>query len=200
MVPPIGWRFLDKETGHEFVAGDFNSLCFNVGAYYSVNDRTVPENLPEIVEDWICQQLTDSLVVGGPMHAIRDRRYVTYGMAYSAVKKICERWRDMGRKYVSLQTAEARAKICSDCKFNMPSAACSQCKGLDTWLVQYIRRQTHMDDNLSVCQVTVVMNRAHIHFTEDVLRSATPSNLVPLHPDECWKRKLLEADHVEQPS
>lgn len=196
MTPPIGWRYPIPESDHLIVQGDFNSLIFAVGRWYALNDHDVPEDLPAIIEDWICKQLPDSLVKGGVSHEIRDRRYVTYATVRKAVTYILEDvWKRTGRKLVTQEVAEERAAGCLDCEFNMPSAACSSCKGLDGYVRGYIGRRTALDEHLSVCQVTLVMNMAHIHLTEDTLRPHTPGHLIPEHPEECWKRKLLEKDH-----
>ena len=188
--------FVDPEDGYRSVAGSLQNLVRLSATHRKANEIDVPINFAEFVEDWICRRIPEDFVEGLGKSAKKKRRpgtgVLTLGTVQAASTIELHAHRDAGRICVSPPEAERRAQVCLKCDMNSSSTACMSCRGLVSWIRGWIHGSTTVDKRLYVCKISAIMNIVHVHMTESALASCTPDKMVELHPEHCWKRKLLE--------
>jgi hypothetical protein len=190
VVPPGGYAYKDPDDGYVSQAATLDQLCMMVSRHRSANGMEVPVNLPEIVEDWICNQIPDSLCTGADA-VVRtvSGRTITMTAAQASTTQILHQWRKHNRRTVSKDELARRARICSECKNNTSRSACLSCQGLNTWVKQWVGG-CPMEKQLFVCASNAAMNIAQVHVPLDALKEITSDSVLNVSPPNCWKHAM----------
>lgn len=191
--PPVGWSYKDSDTNFLIEGGHFDQLVEMVSKHRAANGLSIAPNLPAIIEDAICRQIPAEMTNAPMSDYPVSHRPMTLSTVTNATKIALKAWRRLGRHVVPKSKANERAKLCTDCPENVMSSACLSCKGLSSWIREWLGRSTPYDDSLYVCRVCGVMSSAQIHLTRKTFADYSSEAIIPKHPESCWKRKLLEA-------
>ena len=200
VTPPGGYAFQDPDSEHVIVAGTFDQLVQQVKQHRKANDFEVPDNISDIIEDWICQRIP--LDMTSAWNSGRDplagKRMLSSTVITKATTDYLHYWRRIGRKFVPVSIANNRGLICSECKSNTNHTACMSCQGTIRWAKDWIRRDTVHDKTLYVCNKCAVLNVVQVHMTTDVIKGLTKETQLAKYPDTCWKKRLLQGvDNAE---
>lgn len=97
-----------------------------------------------------------------------------------------------GFERVDQSEADRRAKICSECQFNISSDGCEGCRnsGAAAAIVGTITgdRKTSLDGSLNVCAFCGCFNKAQIWFPLIDLQNGMGQPMRDELPSNCWKK------------
>ena len=193
--PPVGWRYVDPDTSHKTIAGDFVALIREASKHRQANSLDIPIDFPDIIEKWICDR-TPTDMLTGPMEEMPvSHRVLTLAIVKKATQQCLKVWSKNGRQVVVPDVADGRAAKCVKCELNRFNSACTSCIGLNGWIRQWVRRKTTLDKSLAVCQVCAVMNISQVHFADNIIIAMTPQVILEDFPPACWKKPILEAHY-----
>ena len=190
-VPPGGYVYHDPEMDMDFSANTLAQLVEKVALIRRANNLTIPENFKSVIEDWICQRLPKSFVIGDP-DPVKQRQFMPLSVVRTATELFMTGWRLNGSKLCTPEEADRRADICIQCEANTTNAACLGCKGLLSWIRTKNQRKTLKDSLLLVCNRCAVMNVAAIHCDEGYIKRSTAPDVLAALPTECWKKAICE--------
>jgi len=190
-TPPGGYVYTDKDLDMNFQANTLKQLVEKVEGMRKINEKEVPSNLHEIIEDWICQRLEQSFVIGEQAPGTQQL-YMPYSVVKIATEMFLTKWRLSGGKSCSTKIAEERAVICMACSCNTTNATCLSCRGLVSWIRTKTQRKTSHDSILLVCNKCAVMNIAAIHCDDKYIRKSTTPDVIEAVPDTCWKKIICK--------
>jgi len=192
MDPPSGWVF-EVENGFHVRAGNFDKLIAKIRLHLVTNDHDIPENLEEVVEEYLCMQNPPGICIGdGP-----KRFFPTKTQVEAGTKAMIKAFALKGSEaLVSKEIAEKRAQECVSCKRNINIWGCFLCTGLMKLITKAYKRSTPLDSHLRACSVCGCVNAAQVHLSEKVLANLPSDALVTDYPD-CWKRRLLTKGAID---
>ena len=176
-TPPFGFRYVDPDTSFPFVADYLQQLVEKVRAHRQANKLAVPENLSDVVENFICHNCPPG-ICRSP-----DGEKYTGGRSRESVENITNATLRVARsrQFVSKEEAERRAAICSSCSENSPRRHCGSCRGTNNIIKEILgNRSTQNDPHLGVCDSLGVFLKAFVH-----LAGKANSSKGEL-PDNCW--------------
>lgn len=192
VVPPGGYRYHDDDLNMDVRANTLDQLTERVASLRRLNGKDPVKDLKDVIEDWICQRIPQSFVLGEKPKS-QIRQYMPLSVVKAATEVFLTKWRVAGRRYCNNDIALNRARICMECPHNRVNKACLGCKGLTPWVRDWTRRTTHLDDDLLICNCCAVMNVAHIHADKAYIREATTSEMLEAMPKTCWRKQICEA-------
>ncbi|HUU93622.1 MAG TPA: hypothetical protein VM238_20720 [Phycisphaerae bacterium] len=178
-VPPGGRYFFEvPETREYFASPSQGRLLQILEQHYGANKLPCPENLWELVVDFMCRRLPAGFCNGGDpevkvltLDAVRERT--------RAVRR--------GRPQVDDGVAAKRAQICAACPHN-DRTLCPTCVGLVDWALQLVGRQRRAEHTwLGVCALDCSAIAAKV-YVDGVWCPPTETQ-----PPECWMLKAVAA-------
>lgn len=194
MDPPSGWVFT-VENGFTIKEGTFDKLLVQIRRHFEVNGYAIPDNLPEVVENYICLQNPTSICHGeGPKRFFPSKREIEEGTRkLLAARAEMEKHED---PFVSAEEANERAKMCVECPMKRNQWGCFLCDELVKLVVKTYGRTTPYDKLTLGCGVCGCINSAQIHLKPIVLAKTAKVETVSDYPEiGCWKRKALETHY-----
>lgn len=193
--PVGGWVFYYEPTKHHF--GPFKSpeeLIERVRAYINLNNYPEIKDLPYVIEDYVCNQPGNERRCTKREKFIPARTNAQRARGAAAAAKMVY----MGDKsFVSRELAEARAKVCVGCPFNVPD----EMKGIDAAANEMLKkltgqRITEEDKRLGVCGVCTCPLKSKVHMKRSLFEdrlSAEEKRALPKEEDgksfTCWMVK-----------
>ena len=184
-LPPGGaWFYVVPETGVSFEDRmSFNQLVAKVQAHYALNKLAVPENLVDLIHDFICSRMPPDTCDGPPP---TDPPLTFFGVL-GATELLFKRLLKGDKIYVTAEEANRRAIICSTCPNNRLHM-CTTCNGLrDKFKAMVANRTTPYDKGLGVCAACGCGLSAKIHIDKKVL-PPMPAEAIATLPTNCWAR------------
>lgn len=182
-VPPGGkWFYQIPGTIVYFEDyGSYYALERKVKQYYGVNGLGVPDNLRDLIEDYICSVVTPSFCEGEHPGMPRRTPPLTF---FEAVERTEKFYRGQGRSVVLLKEARDRAACCQRCSENN-LGLCSSCNGLRALASGFVGgRKLPQDSMLGVCQVYRLPLNGLVHTQLKV------DDLNDKAPADCWTRSI----------
>lgn len=195
VVPPGGYKYEIPDSDAVIEGATLNDLITRVTKYLAANEQRMPYNLPDIIEDWICQRIPPDMTDTEHLAKRHKDRALSLSAVQEATRLALHEWRAQGRHCVSWVEAVGRAGICKACDFNTSSTACFSCIGLKPWVKQWLGRATPLDGDLHVCRVSAIMNIAQVHLLARVFADISHGNILEKHPLSCWKRKFSKENN-----
>ena len=193
MDPPSGWVF-PIENGFVIKAGHFDKLIREIIRHLEVNGHEIPDNLEDIVENYICTQNPQSICEGdGPKRHFPNSREIE--TVTKAIVQVARKGKDA---FVSQEEAQKRAEVCAGCPKNINVWGCFLCTGLMKLITKSYGRKTTVDGYLRACAVCKCVNAAQVHLSKKVLANLPTDVDIKDYPEKdeypCWKRELLEEE------
>ena len=123
VVPPGGYRYYDPDLKMKVEKNTLQQLIEEITRLRGLNALEIPDNLADIIENWICEQVPDNFVIGD-LTKKPKLGYVPVATVRVATEKFLTKWRATGRKVCSQQEAVRRAAICVQCQENNTNSSC----------------------------------------------------------------------------
>lgn len=186
-VPPGGFVYKIPETGDEVTHGDFAQLVTAVRTVYTRNKLTPPNNLPDLIEHFICLHSPPSFCFGTyePGDAQSHSTSRTKVVEASEFKNVRLKW-PRERYLAPLPLAEQRAATCVKCAEHSPGF-CTVCNGLAGFAEKIVgERTTGYDKQLGLCSICDCIVKVKIHISVEALRLTPEKTSQAPYPDNCW--------------
>jgi len=190
LVPPGGWRFVERTTGVRFTKDNWSDLL------RAVTEHRKYKGLPtETVSDEIQEQLCSGLSTefcqpadGENYQPVNDlTQQLTTEMAISAnaaltatIKRAVE-GQDV---WNSPEESAARAAVCRTCPFNKPTKNCS-CHMVYR-LINMMIPASRTHDGLGVCMACGCSLQAKVNLPMEVVQAS--QNPSTSFPEWCWQK------------
>jgi len=194
-VPPGGKFFYkDPETGMEFYKSTHDGLVESVAAHRKANGRPVPDNLSDIIADWICRRLPDGWCIDsatGAANMNTGRRTVTELLRRSREAQRAPGWGQ------GAWNAPARAAICARCPNHVPAVGCPGCVGLDDQLRSMLQGFELPNLKwLQACRVSGTFVAIEV-FSDPAPEQPPTGPGRAAYPDHCWKSEAYRKKYLE---
>lgn len=187
-VPRGGWKFAVLDTNTVINAGSIQALKRDVKRHMAANRLEIPEDIDQEIEDCACQNLESHREHWcqerhSPVdsHAERPRWRAAEVLRFL---KTVWNWGTMdGFKFVPMEEAERRAKICVTCPKNVTVSGCLGCTGVAA-LVRKIRgdHKTSVDHKLNACNACGCELKVKVLVPSEVI-----DNRGLAYPSWCWQ-------------
>lgn len=180
VTPPGGYRYVDPDTQYPFVAGFLSDLVDKVKAHRRGNKLSIPADLSERIEDWMCRSMPDGVCVStdtnsswrGSKRLVEDTINRTVGAFRHS-------------RVVNEQTANERAEICIACSHNVRTPGCSSCRGVNRITKELAGgRWTKADSRLHSCERTGTLLRVMVHYGTTPIKANVDVRIPK--PRNCW--------------
>lgn len=187
-TPPVGFSYVQFETGHRFIEPDYQTLIEAVIIHRQSNNvpRGTIQEVTEDINDQICQR--------SPGHVCRGADFepaqLSARTVYDAMTALAGVWQ--GVELVPLDESERRADLCRRCFHNNAVTGCfGNCSQAFAELFALMNRNrtTSHDSKLMGCEICGCNNAVTVHYPISVLRKSTLDerqkyfNRVP----HCWR-------------
>lgn len=176
IIPPGGLYFFEVEqTKTMFRSPTMSSLLAQVERHLQENKLEVPENLPALVEDFICRNVPEGFCYGDP-----EGRPITKAVTLANIQNNTQDMVNAGGGVVAPGVARQRLETCLQCPANNRKM-CSSCIGLISWARKLVGTSCPRDSYAGVCTVDATAIAAKVHV----------KNIAPNadYPPECWVMK-----------
>lgn len=192
-VPPGGFRYFQKETGHWISSPSLDELISAVKKHRTANNLPVGTEFKAEVENQLCEncppetcaqnETTKTTTQAGP---------ISFKAALETASLLTNWFIRYGRKHVDVGLAEKRASICVQCPRNQPIQGCTTCNlgAVREAVVKIVGgRKTKHDSLLNACAICGCSLRAKIHLPIELLKEyLTPEKLAQF-PQWCWVKE-----------
>jgi hypothetical protein len=188
--PPDGYRWVDPLDGWISHAWDYGTWVEQALTHYRVNERPVPLDLGEQMQEQLCLTLPP----GWCNYDLRGSERPSVALDWNDLQKglrTFAKWIAGGAKYVEQAEADRRALICSRCYLNVNIVGCSGCQKL---VREVVTRSSKYDSFLRGCAVCKCVLSAKIHFPLSILGKEAKSHQ-DMYPDFCWLKESGENYH-----
>lgn len=197
MIPPGGWNYRERATGHWFTADSKAFLIRDVIAHRVYKGLPV-DSVEHDVEEQICLKLDErwckACDEGERYEPVVDRtKGLTTEMAYAANKAIISFIKGAvlalltGKSpFIAPDVAEERADICRGCPFNKPLNGCS-CQEAYKIIEKLIPEKRHQP-GAHICAACGCSLQAKVNMPDDVIRDSISPGMA--FPPWCWQRPL----------
>jgi hypothetical protein len=183
--PPDGFRYVDPEDGFVAHAWTYNDWVPLQQSHLSANNREVPPDLGEQMQDQLCKTLPPGWCNYDSDSRPRPTTSLGWGDVLGGLQTFAK-WISGGAGYVSQEEADRRALICSRCYLNVHVEGCGACHKAVAEVTK--DRKTKYDFALKACAVCKCLLKAKVHFpmeTLDMNRDAVQE----MYPEHCWLKK-----------
>jgi hypothetical protein len=183
--PPDGFRYRDPVDGFISHAWDYSTWVEQMDKHLRVNNREVPPNLGEIMQEQLCMTLPPGWCNYDDSN--RERASIIT-LNWEDVKEAAQRfagWIKDGAPLVDQKEADRRALVCARCYLNVNISGCSACQAVVEALSSGLK--THHDQYLKSCAACKCNLKAKVHFPYETLDKENP-RVQSLYPDHCWMK------------
>ena len=185
-VPPRGYSYTQKETGHTIQANSLNQLFTYVIEHRKANNLPVPFNIQEHIETSFCEERPE-LCKDSETKPANIKKNISFNDALRFTKTLVS----AGLKRCGQAEADQRAAICLMCEDNINPVGCSSCKrGIVKKAVSFIvgNKETPYDSSLKSCKHCGCFNAAQVWIPLDALRKTISKEENDALPSHCWKK------------
>ena len=183
--PPDGFRYVDPEDGFVAHAWTFNDWIPVEIAHLRANNRTIPENLPALMQDQLCKTLPPGWCNYDDPNRPRPSTSLDWNDIVGGLG-VFANWIATGAQFVDQEEADRRALICSRCYLNTNVSGCASCHKAVAEITK--TRHTKYDFALKACAACKCLLKAKVHFPVSSL-DKTPDVVQAIYPDHCWLNK-----------
>ena len=188
LVPPKGWIYIQPETEQHFAGfTSFDELLASVQAHRTYKGLD-PSTAALDIQRQICAALGPEYCKDEPGEThipVQDKTMaMTVDMALSFNKALVPL---ITRDFCPPEEADARAKICRGCTFNVPAKTCS-C-GPAYSIVESLIPADRKQPLISVCMACGCSLQAKVNLPIEVIRRANSGPVT--FPPWCWQRQPL---------
>ena len=190
-VPPGGWRYRVPETGFVINAWSWNGLLEKVRSHYRANAMQIPADLDALITSYACTTYAKCEDGGMPNSIARN---LFKDLHVNSVIRFTQTFWDAlkrGEK-ITQDEAEARAKICSSCPYNVQPEGCTGCNSRSIKaIVSTISAagRTAFDGQLKSCRFCGCFIQSLIWYPLTTLQKFTDEKENESLPDHCWKKR-----------
>lgn len=197
MIPPGGWTYRERATGHWFVADSRAILIKDVVAHREY--KGLPTDTAEHdIEEQICLRLDDrwcrACDEGERYEPVIDRtKGLTTEMAFAANRAIISFIKGAivalftGKSaFVDPEVRKARADICRGCPFNKPLNGCSCQEAYK--VIEKLIPEKKQEPGVHICASCGCSLQAKINMPDAVIRESMAPGMT--FPPWCWQRPL----------
>lgn len=190
-LPPGGVIFYKvPETGVSFTGNSIDEVVAQVVNHLADNQKVPPENLPALIEDYVCQNVDSSFCLSDTGAAPQRIKSLTIWQVFEFTRLLFTKlvW-NPSDFFVDPGTANKRAEICAGCPLNR-AGICTACSGIKQRFASMMaRRTTRNDSKLHVCTACGCWLPAKVHIANKYLDQVEQKHLeLPAH---CWRTKEL---------
>ena len=188
-TPAGGWRYRVPETGFLVKGGSFNQLNIFTRNHYIANSKPVPDNLNELLIDFMCKNGAECEFDDVPVNSIRRGKSLEISDVIRFTGSLLHMYATGGK--VDQAEADRRAAICVGCPHNVPTSGCLGCNsGSLKRIVQTLSQhgQTVHDSNLQSCEFCGCLTRSLVWFPIETLSKFTNAQENNALPQHCWKK------------
>lgn len=203
VVPPPDaqgrhFRYRHAETGHVSDARDWYSWMTACKAHRRANGLPIPADFAATAEEQLCEQLPPEWCAQEQEGASRVDTGFSLSDVTDWIKAVATRF-FTSQPLVSQDEANRRARICSQCNYNMDAGGCGGgCAKLVKYLTPgMLTKFTPFDGLLKACGVCRCALRVMVHFPLSVLESNETSEKQDLFPSWCWRSRISPAYQPE---
>lgn len=187
-VPPLGYRYMERATGHRFEATSYVELISLVVLHRQYKGLPT-ETVDHDVQDQMCLSLDLRYCHPLPGETYQPVKDLSHGlhteMALSANATITSFVKG-GFRFCEPEEAERRAAICRSCPFNKPSSGCT-CHAVYR-LIEATIPKARMHPGISVCMACGCSLQAKVNLPAETVTASQPHGVV--FPEWCWQRPL----------
>lgn len=181
---PRSYEFKDPDTGFVQRASSLTELYKNITLYRIQNGLEPLEYLDTVVENYLCGLPENANKCKGVQLHRSVATYVKGGMVL--LKNM------LFPKFVTPAEAEARAKQCSTCKFNIfPDKGPFLGYADEIAISQVGERKTSLDKELGNCEVCTCVLRGKVHYG-GTLDKFPPDQEEKLKSVNCWQLGIVK--------
>jgi hypothetical protein len=188
-TPTGGWRYRVPETGFLVKGGSFTQLNIFTRNHYISNSRPVPENLNELLVEFMCKNGADCEFDDVPVNALRRGKSLEISDVIRFTGSLMHMYATGGK--VDQAEADRRAAICVGCPHNVPTSGCLGCNsGSLKRIVQTLSQhgETPHDQRLQSCEFCGCLTRSLVWFPIETLSKFTNAEENKALPQHCWKK------------
>ena len=181
-VPP-GRRWFYQVPGGRFIESvfGFDDIVLRVSSAYREIGVKPPENVPDLIQDFMCQSLPDGFCTGRP--TISSPTWHQIKSSTEALVRRAERAGQSGPQM--MQVLESRVKACQAC-VQHDLHCCVTCNGLLSCFDSFRRgRRTSLDRNVRVCRISAALLPVAVHVGAAMMKPADGFAF----PKDCWVTK-----------
>lgn len=198
-APPGGWRFEDPDTGFRFdgLNGshyvNFTELLSHIRRYREHNSLEPIPALRIVVQNWLCEQPN---MVGWCKDYVAQRSKRTLKHYVKGAKALFKAVLAEDDGLASQITAEARARVCLSCPYNLPNLEDTLLgKYTDMAVAEYVGERTvESVEDLFSCQLCTCPLRSKVHFSQKIIEESLTKEEKDALPDYCWQKKPISED------
>lgn len=195
-VPPGGVYFYDLEIPNSAPMRfesykTISDLCWQIRSFCDVNHYPQVEHLEAKVLEYMCDNLPAGFCRESTASA---KRILTLTQVKDITSLIFKRaFSRSPTKFLStLEEADRRAKICSECPLNDRSR-CTVCGGILSLVRKLVgSRETSYDPVLGTCSLCGCLLRAKVHVSSEALKASTTKPEEEDIPDFCWLHEVYK--------
>lgn len=191
--PPDGFRYVDPHDGWLCHAWTYNDWVDFQIAHLRANDRPVPIDLGEAMQDQLCRTLPPGWCNYDDPKRPRPSTGLGWGDIAAGIKTFGD-WIAKGAQYVGQAEADRRAEICTRCYLNVNVEGCGACHKVIAEVTK--DKKTKFDYALRACAACKCLLRAKVHFPLQTLLDNESREVQEMYPEHCWLKKGGENYHV----
>ena len=179
--PQGGWVYRIDALKIRTRASGFNLLIQTVRDIMKHNQLPIPENLAELIEDYVCRN-TAKVFVANP-----DDDFL--GMATR--NEVIDAVNKLPRSLPSQFPESDRIAICLQCKFNVPTV-CLTCDGLAGHFISRLPQAAFCHEpKLHTCQIDCLPGMVTVANSLEAMKPALYPRIP--YPAHCWKKEEAHA-------
>lgn len=183
------FRYLHVETGHWSHSAVYEDLIEQYLKHRKANELSIPDDYEAVIQDQLCRSLPPEWCerTGGQSWVSTRFSFDDFVKGMKAFGRLMLG----GFQFVSQTEANRRARICSNCYYNVNIPGCTGCQKLAEFVTGDVaKRSTPYDDKLKACAVCHCSTAAMAHFPLEVLESVSTEEKQALFPLEfCWRAR-----------
>lgn len=184
--PPEGFRYVDPVDGFVVHAWAWNDWIPLARAHLSANDRVIPDDLEDQMEDQLCRTLPPGWCQFDDPNRPRPSTQMSWGDVADG-GKVVARWMAGGMQVVGKDEANRRALICTRCYLNVNVEGCGACHAAVDKLTASL--STKYDFALKACAACKCLLRAKVHVPIEKVLDTESERVQSMYPEHCWLNK-----------
>lgn len=172
---------------------NYNDLETVVRAHYRANQKSVPPNLPLLIQDQLCHQNPSRYCSDENGNVLRDGSFsgFNFEIVRQGTATLVDWFFREGGKKVGDEEIIARSNICASCPYNQPVPGCTSCNqnALHAVVERIVGNKSYTTDaRLNGCSICGCSLKAKTRLPLEVLRRHTSAEQLEKFPSHCWMK------------
>jgi len=191
VIPPGGKFFYEGPLcdGMLFKMSSMDALLSAVTRYMQANEKPVPEDIAEQIEDWLCRRMPAGTCVDEKGRTANPSVNKTVTGVQRLTRQVQQRG-DWGT--VPYATVAERAACCRSCPNNIPVVGCASCVGLSDLITGMLRGRDVPDVKwLLTCRISQTFIPIELYVSSKAVKFDKKRSR---YPATCWKAKINRED------